>query len=140
MKAAQSSGASGPQAPVFNASRRNVQHGPGDCVNIQAIGLPDVTATGYASDDRRDSLSLAGPVRIARRAAASRLIELALEDRMPLDDRRVPMSLTASRSQRANELRTDIGLISDGFCASVTATLSDLATSGDVVHVEERIS
>jgi polysaccharide export outer membrane protein len=85
---------------------RIIQLGPGDSVNIQVYGQPDMTTTVYVSDDGTIPVPLAGPVQVAGKSPseASQKIEKALKDGKFLIDPHVTLAVVVSRSQRVSVL------------------------------------
>lgn len=83
-----------------------LQLGPGDSVNIQVYGQPDLNATVYVSDDGTIPVALTGPVKVAGAspAEAAARIEKALKDGKYLVDPHVTLTVTESRSQRVSVL------------------------------------
>jgi polysaccharide export outer membrane protein len=94
-----------PPAQSTSASRI-IQIGPGDSVNIQVYGQPDMNTTVYVSDDGTIPVPLAGPVQVARMspAEASQKIEKALRDGKFLLKPQVTLAVLVSRSQRVSVL------------------------------------
>jgi polysaccharide export outer membrane protein len=94
-------------APAQTAPEsRIIQLGPGDSVNIQVYGQPDMNTTVYVSDDGTIPVPLAGPVQVARMspAEASQKIEKALKDGKFLVKPQVTLAVLVSRSQRISVL------------------------------------
>jgi polysaccharide export outer membrane protein len=85
---------------------RIIQIGPGDSVNIQVYGQPDMTTVVYVSDDGTIPVPLAGPVQIAglSPSEASKRIEKSLKEGNFLVDPHVTLTVTVSRSQRVSVL------------------------------------
>jgi polysaccharide export outer membrane protein len=85
---------------------RLIQLGPGDSVNIQVYGQPDMTTTVYISDDGTIPVPLAGPVQVAglSPSEASQRIAKALVDGRYLVDPHVTLTVVLSRSQRVSVL------------------------------------
>jgi polysaccharide biosynthesis/export protein len=83
---------------------RLIQLGPGDSVNIQVYGQPDMTTTVNVSDDGTLRVPLAGPVPVAglSPAEASQRIEKALKDGKFLIDPHVTLTVVLSTSQRVS--------------------------------------
>jgi polysaccharide biosynthesis/export protein len=83
-----------------------VQLGPGDSINIQVYGQPDLNGTVYVSDDGTIPVALTGPVKVSglSPAQASSRIEKALRDGKYLVDPHVTLTVTESRSQRVSVL------------------------------------
>jgi polysaccharide export outer membrane protein len=81
-----------------------IQLGPGDSVNIQVYGQPDMTTTVNVSDDGTLRVPLAGPVQVggASPSEASQRIEKALRDGKFLLDPHVTLTVQLSRSQRVS--------------------------------------
>lgn len=88
------------------ALSRIITLGPGDSVNIQVYGQPDMTTTAYVADDGTLSVPLAGPVQIAglSPSEASQRIEAALKNGHFLVDPHVTLAVLVSRSQRVSVL------------------------------------
>ncbi len=88
------------------ALSRIIQLGPGDSVNIQVYGQPDMTTTAYVADDGTLSVPLAGAVQIAglSPSEASQRIEAALKNGHFLVDPHVTLAVLVSRSQRVSVL------------------------------------
>ena len=85
---------------------RIIQLGPGDSVNIQVYGQPDMTTTVYVSDDGTLPVPLAGavPVEGLSPSEASHRIESALKSGGFLVDPHVSLTVVESRSQRVSVL------------------------------------
>jgi polysaccharide export outer membrane protein len=85
---------------------RLIQLGPGDSVNIQVYGQPDMTTTVYISDDGTIPVPLAGPVQVAglSPSEASQRIAKALVAGRYLVDPHVTLTVVLSRSQRVSVL------------------------------------
>ena len=83
-----------------------LQLGPGDSVNIQVYGQPDMSTTVYVGDDGTVSVPLAGniPVTGLSPAQASSRIEAALKSGKILVDPHVTLTVTQTRSQRVSVL------------------------------------
>ena len=94
-----------PAAEGESASRL-IQLGPGDSVNVQVYGQPDMTTAVYVSDDGTIPVPLAGPVQVAglSPSEASQRIEKALKDGGFLVDPHVTVTVVLSRSQRVSVL------------------------------------
>jgi polysaccharide biosynthesis/export protein len=93
--------------PAQSASpSRIIQLGPGDSVNIQVYGQPDMNTTVYVSDDGTIPVPLAGSVQVAGMspAEASQKIEKALKDGKFLVKPQVTLAVLVSRSQRVSVL------------------------------------
>ena len=88
------------------ALSRIITLGPGDSVNIQVYGQPDMTTTAYVADDGTLSVPLAGAVQIAglSPSEASQRIEAALKNGHFLVDPHVTLAVLVSRSQRVSVL------------------------------------
>lgn len=97
-----------PEVPPAQSTSapRIIQIGPGDSVNIQVYGQPDMNTTVYVSDDGTIPVPLAGPVQVARMspAEASQKIEKALRDGKFLLKPQVTLAVLVSRSQRVSVL------------------------------------
>lgn len=92
--------------PAQTEVARIIQLGPGDSVNMQVYGQPDMTTTVYVSDDGTIPVPLAGPVQISGMSPseASKKIEKALKDGRFLVDPHVTLTVVVSRSQRISVL------------------------------------
>jgi polysaccharide export outer membrane protein len=103
---AQSRGADEPLSTQMEAASRLIQLGPGDSVNIQVYGQPDMTSTVYISDDGTIPVPLAGPVQVAglSPSEASQRIEKALSVGHYLIGPQVTLTVVLSRSQRVSVL------------------------------------
>jgi polysaccharide export outer membrane protein len=97
----------GPDVPAqIGSAPRIIQLGPGDSVNIQVYGQPDMATTVYVSDDGTIPVPLAGPVQVAglSPSEASKRIEKALMQGKFLVDPHVTLTVVVSRSQRVSVL------------------------------------
>jgi polysaccharide biosynthesis/export protein len=103
---AQSRGADEPPSTQMDTASRLIQLGPGDSVNIQVYGQPDMSSTVYISDDGTIPVPLAGPVQVAglSPSEASQRIEKALSDGHYLVGPQVTLTVVLSRSQRVSVL------------------------------------
>jgi polysaccharide biosynthesis/export protein len=121
-----------PEAPVANTGPL-LQLGPGDTVNIQVYGQPDMSSTVYVADDGSLSVPLAGAVPVAglSPAQASAKIEAALRDRKILVDPHVTLTVTQTRSQRVSVLG-QVGTPGRYPIESNTSILDLLAQAGGV--------
>ncbi|MDB6085369.1 MAG: epsE [Gammaproteobacteria bacterium] len=83
-----------------------LQLGPGDSVNIQVYGQPDLSTTLYVADDGSVSMPLAGiiPVSGLSPSQAGSRIEAALKSKKILVDPHVTLTVAQSRSQRISVL------------------------------------
>ena len=83
-----------------------LQLGPGDSVNIQVYGQPDLSTTVYVGDDGTVPVPLAGNVQVSglSPAQASARVESALKSGKILVDPHVTITVTQSRSQRVSVL------------------------------------
>jgi polysaccharide biosynthesis/export protein len=83
---------------------RIIQLGPGDSVNMQVYGQPDMTTTVYVSDNGTIAVPLAGAVQVTglSPSEASDRIEKALKDGKFLIDPHVTLAVVLSRSQRVS--------------------------------------
>lgn len=88
------------------ALSRIIQLGPGDSVNFQVYGQPDMNTTAYVADDGTLSVPLAGAVQVAglSPSEASQRIEAALKNGHFLVDPHVTLAVLVSRSQRVSVL------------------------------------
>jgi polysaccharide export outer membrane protein len=94
-------------APLTAAGdRRVVQLGPGDSVNIEVYGQPDMTSTVYVADNGTISVPLAGAVQVLGLSPveAGARVEKALREGQFLVDPHVTLTVTQSRSQRVSVL------------------------------------
>jgi polysaccharide biosynthesis/export protein len=116
-----------------DAGSRLIQLGPGDSVNIQVYGQPDMATTVYVSDDGTVPVPLAGPVQVAglSPSEASQKIENALRDGKFLVDPHVTITVTQSRSQRVSVLG-QVGTPGRYPIESNTSILDLLAQAGGV--------
>jgi polysaccharide export outer membrane protein len=89
-----------------DAASRLIQLGPGDSVNFQVYGQPDMGSTVNVSDDGTLPVPLAGPVQVAglSPSEASHRIEKALVDGRYLVGPHVTLTVVLSRSQRVSVL------------------------------------
>jgi polysaccharide biosynthesis/export protein len=94
------------ESPPADSSSKIIQIGPGDSVNIQVYGQPDMTTTVYVSDDGTIPVPLAGAVQIGGMSPsqASQRIEKALKEGKFLVDPHVTLAVMVSRSQRVSVL------------------------------------
>jgi polysaccharide export outer membrane protein len=97
-----------PPAPTETAADAAtvLQLGPGDTVNIQVYGRPELGTTTYVSDDGTIPVPLAGPVQVAglSPAAASQRVATALRDGQFLVNPQVTIILNQLRSQQVSVL------------------------------------
>jgi polysaccharide export outer membrane protein len=110
-----------------------LQLGPGDSVNIQVYGQPDLSTTVYVGDDGTLSIPLAGNVQVAGMspAQASGRIEAALKSANILVDPHVSITVTQSRSQRVSVLG-QVGTPGRYPIESNTSILDLLAQAGGI--------
>ncbi|MGO8858697.1 MAG: SLBB domain-containing protein [Steroidobacteraceae bacterium] len=110
-----------------------LQLGPGDSVNIQVYGQPDLSTTVYVADDGTVSIPLAGKVQVAgvSPAEASGRIETALKSAKILVDPHVSITVTQSRSQRVSVLG-QVGTPGRYPIESNTSILDLLAQAGGI--------
>jgi polysaccharide export outer membrane protein len=110
-----------------------LQLGPGDSVNIQVYGQPDLSTTQYVGDDGSLSIPLAGNVPVAGMspAQASARIEGALKSAKILVDPHVTITVTQTRSQRVSVLG-QVGTPGRYPIESNTSILDLLAQAGGV--------
>jgi polysaccharide export outer membrane protein len=89
-------------APAAEDARRLMQLGPGDSVNVQVYGQPDMTSTVYVADDGTISLPLVGrvPVSGLSPVEAGSRVEKALSRGQFLVDPHVTITIQQSKSQR----------------------------------------
>jgi polysaccharide export outer membrane protein len=90
--------------PPLDPAVRIIQLGPGDSVNMQVYGQPDMTTTVYVSDNGTIAVPLVGAVQVAglSPSEASNRIEKALKDGKFLNDPQVTLTVVLSRSQRVS--------------------------------------
>lgn len=88
------------------APRRLVELGPGDSVNIQVYGQPDMTATVYVADDGSLPIALIGSVSVGGLSPteAAHKIEETLQAGRFLVEPHVTITVVQSRSQRVSVL------------------------------------
>src|SRR5579862_3014424 len=110
---------------------RIIQLGPGDSVNMQVYGQPDMTNTVYVSDDGTLPVPLAGavPVNGLSPSDASHRIEAALKNGGFLVDPHVTLTVVESRSQRVSVLG-QVGKPGMYLIQSNTAIFDLLAQAG----------
>jgi len=110
-----------------------LQLGPGDSVNIQVYGQPDMSTTAYVADDGTVSVPLAGNVQVAglSPAQASSRVEAALRDHKILVDPHVTLTVTQTRSQRVSVLG-QVGTPGRYPIESNTSILDLLAQAGGI--------
>ena len=87
-------------------ARRLMLLGPGDSVNMEVYGQPDLTTTTLVGDDGRMNVPLAGPVQVVGLTpiAAAAKVEKALKDGRFLVDPHVNLNIVLSKSQRVSVL------------------------------------
>jgi polysaccharide biosynthesis/export protein len=80
--------------------------GPGDSVNMEVYGQPDLTTTTLVGDDGKMNVPLAGPVQVLGLTpiAAASKVEKALKDGRFLVDPHVNLNIVLSKSQRVSVL------------------------------------
>ncbi|MDP9064747.1 MAG: SLBB domain-containing protein [Pseudomonadota bacterium] len=97
-----------PVDPAANSPPKTplLQLGPGDSVNVQVYGQPDLSTTVYVGDDGTLPVPLAGNVQVngLSPAQASAGIENAFKAKKVLVDPHVTLTVTQSRSQRVSVL------------------------------------
>lgn len=131
-------GQANPRAP-----RRLLELGPGDSVNIQVYGQPDMATTVYVADDGSLPVALIGSVNVngLSPSEAARKIEQALQAGNFLVDPHVTMTVVQSRSQRVSvlgEVRSpgrypiDTGTTVFDLLAQAGGTTAD---ASDVVYI-----
>lgn len=129
--------------PSGRAPRRLVELGPGDSVNIQVYGQPDMATTVYVADDGSLPVALIGSVNVngLSPAEASHKIEEALQGGHFLVDPHVTMTVVQSRSQRVSVLGEvkapgrfpiDTGTTVFDLLAQAGGTTAD---AGDIVYI-----
>jgi polysaccharide export outer membrane protein len=93
-------------AQVEPDARRLMLLGPGDSVNMEVYGQPDLTTTTLVGDDGRMNVPLAGPVQVVGLTpiAAAAKVEKALKDGRYLVDPHVNLNIVLSKSQRVSVL------------------------------------
>jgi polysaccharide export outer membrane protein len=126
--------ASPPQATANSAAKAPLlQLGPGDSVNVQVYGQPDMSSTVYVGDDGTVPVPLAGNVQVAGMspAQASARIEIALKSANILVDPHVSITVTQSRSQRVSVLG-QVGTPGRYPIESNTSILDLLAQAGGI--------
>ena len=125
------------------APRRLLELGPGDSVNIQVYGPPDMATTVYVADDGSLPVALIGSVNVngLSPSEAARKIEQALQAGNFLVDPHVTMTVVQSRSQRVSvlgEVRSpgrypiDTGTTVFDLLAQAGGTTAD---ASDVVYI-----
>jgi polysaccharide biosynthesis/export protein len=123
-----------PQATANSVAKAPLlQLGPGDSVNIQVYGQPDMSTTVYVGDDGTVPVPLAGNVQVAGMspAQASARIETALKSANILVDPHVSITVTQSRSQRVSVLG-QVGTPGRYPIESNTSILDLLAQAGGI--------
>jgi polysaccharide export outer membrane protein len=130
-----------PEKPAVKAPL--LQLGPGDSVNIQVYGQPDLSTTVYVGDDGTVSVPLAGNVQVAglSPAQASSRIEAALKSGKFLVDPHVTLTVTQTRSQRVSVLG-QVGM-PGRYAVESNTTIFDLlaqaggitATGSDIIYI-----
>ena len=136
--------AAAPPAPDKSAVKAPLlQLGPGDSVNIQVYGQPDLSTTVYVGDDGTVSVPLAGNVQVTglSPAQASSRIEAALKSGKFLVDPHVTLTVTQTRSQRVSVLG-QVGT-PGRYAVESNTTIFDLlaqaggitATGSDIIYI-----
>lgn len=121
-------------APPQSAAKAPLlQLGPGDSINVQVYGQPDLSTTVYVADDGTLSIPLAGNVQVAGMSPsqASTRIEAALKAAKILVDPHVTLTVTQTRSQRVSVLG-QVGTPGRYPVESNTSILDLLAQAGGV--------
>lgn len=120
-------------APVTGGKAPLLQLGPGDSVNVQVYGQPDLSTTQYVADDGTLSIPLAGNVAVAglSPSQASSRIETALKNAKILVDPHVTITVAQSRSQRVSVLG-QVGTPGRYAIESNTSILDLLAQAGGI--------
>ena len=110
-----------------------LQLGPGDSVNVQVYGQPDLSTTQYVADDGTLSIPLAGnvPVGGMSPSQAGSKIEAALKSAKILVDPHVTVTVAQSRSQRVSVLG-QVGTPGRYAIESNTSILDLLAQAGGI--------
>ena len=101
----------GTTAATAADARRLLQLGPGDSVNIQVYGQPDMSSTEYVADDGSINVALVGRVQVSGLSPveAGERVAQALAKGQFLVDPHVTIQIQQSRSQRVvvlGEVRT----------------------------------
>jgi polysaccharide export outer membrane protein len=119
--------------PQSAAKAPLLQLGPGDSINVQVYGQPDLSTTVYVADDGTLSIPLAGNVQVAGMSPsqASTRIEAALKAAKILVDPHVTLTVTQTRSQRVSVLG-QVGTPGRYPVESNTSILDLLAQAGGV--------
>jgi polysaccharide export outer membrane protein len=109
MASAQTPTASTSHAPatsVMGDERRVMLLGPGDSINMEVYGQPDLSTTMLVGDDGKINVPLAGPVSVARMTPieAAVKVEKSLKDGRFLVDPHVNLNIVLSKSQRVSVL------------------------------------
>jgi polysaccharide biosynthesis/export protein len=130
-----------PDKPAVKAPL--LQLGPGDSVNIQVYGQPDMSTTVYVGDDGTVSVPLAGNIQVTglSPAQAGSRIETALKSGKILVDPHVTITVTQTRSQRVSVLG-QVGT-PGRYAVESNTTIFDLlaqaggitATGSDIVYI-----
>jgi polysaccharide export outer membrane protein len=96
----------GKSAPGEATTERLIELGPGDSINLQVYGQPDMTTTVYVSDDGTIPVALVGAVKVAglSPAEAADRVQMALKEGRFLLDPHVTINVVQSRSQRISVL------------------------------------
>ena len=110
-----------------------LQLGPGDSVNVQVYGQPDLSTTQYVGDDGTLSIPLAGTVQVGglSPAQAGSRVEAALKSAKILVDPHVTITVSQTRSQRVSVLG-QVGTPGRYPIESNTSILDLLAQAGGV--------
>jgi polysaccharide export outer membrane protein len=121
------------EQPAASARAPLLQLGPGDSVNVQVYGQPDLSTTAYVADDGTLSIPLAGSVQVSglSPSQAGSRIEAALKTAKILVDPHVTLTVTQTRSQRVSVLG-QVGTPGRYPIESNTSILDLLAQAGGI--------
>ena len=121
------------EQPAPAARAPLLQLGPGDSVNVQVYGQPDLSTTAYVADDGTLSIPLAGSVQVSglSPSQAGSRIEAALKTAKILVDPHVTLTVTQTRSQRVSVLG-QVGTPGRYPIESNTSILDLLAQAGGI--------
>jgi polysaccharide export outer membrane protein len=99
-------GARAPASPKIADEGGVMLLGPGDSVNMEVYGQPDLTTTMLVGDDGKINVPLAGPVSVAHMTPiqAAVKVEKSLKDGRFLVDPHVNLNIVTSKSQRVSVL------------------------------------